>query len=129
MARGLIHRRPFLGCRRKDICVHRPRIPVALPTLSPFLSGADLTLSWPSINSDFILEQTPTLTGPAPWLPAAYAISDDGTNKSNHASRHQQLAIVPPPPPLIVAISKFSGIPLRFLESMGIFQKPRKRRE
>src|ERR1051326_1200835 len=54
----------------------------ALPTLSIAQSAGDITISWPSTNLGFVLEQSPSLAQPITWLPNAATISDDGTNAS-----------------------------------------------
>ena len=54
-----------------------------LPALSVLRSGADVTVSWPSVDTaDFTLEQASTLAAPANWVSNTASIADDGTNKS-----------------------------------------------
>jgi hypothetical protein len=55
----------------------------ALPTLSVLRSGANVTLSWPMVDTaDFALEQAGPLAAPAGWVPNSATIADDGAKKS-----------------------------------------------
>ncbi len=54
-----------------------------LPTLSVLRSGANVMVSWPSVDTaSFALEQAGTLAAPVTWVTNAASITDDGTNKS-----------------------------------------------
>ncbi len=54
-----------------------------LPTLSVLRSGTDVTVSWPSVDTDgFGLEQTDTLSLPVSWVTNSASVTNDGTNKS-----------------------------------------------
>ena len=56
---------------------------LSVPTLSLIRSGSDLTISWPSTNTDdFALETAVTLSTSATWSSSTAPITDDGTNKS-----------------------------------------------
>jgi hypothetical protein len=53
------------------------------PDLSIRSSGAGVTLSWPSAETErFTLEQSATLSSPAGWMPNPGPVTDDGATKS-----------------------------------------------
>jgi hypothetical protein len=55
----------------------------ALPTLSVLPAGADVRVSWPSVDtSGFALENAGAVATPANWVTSNAPITDDGTNKS-----------------------------------------------
>lgn len=54
-----------------------------LPALSVFRSGPNLTISWPSADSNgFVFEQSSTLGPSATWGPGTTSIAVHGTRKS-----------------------------------------------
>jgi subtilisin family serine protease/PKD repeat protein len=56
---------------------------VPVITLSIALSGSNVVLSWPSVDTaGFALEQAGTLVAPASWVTNAASVTNDGTNKS-----------------------------------------------
>jgi hypothetical protein len=63
-------------------CVARAYLP-ELPLLSMLPSGADVTVFWPSTNTEgFALEQSDGSIAPLSWAPVAAIAENDGTNKS-----------------------------------------------
>lgn len=54
---------------------------IGAPTLIVTHSGNNVTVSWPSPSTGFVLQQNPDLKT-ANWVTSGYTISDDGTNKS-----------------------------------------------
>jgi len=56
---------------------------LTVPALSVRRSGAQVMLSWPSVDTaGFALEQAGTLAPPVSWVTNTATITDDGTNKS-----------------------------------------------
>jgi hypothetical protein len=51
-----------------------------LPTLSISQSDGGITISWPSTDTGFVLEQSASLARPIHWLSNTSVISDDGIN-------------------------------------------------
>jgi hypothetical protein len=54
---------------------------IGSPTLTVTHSGNNVTVSWPSPSTGFVLQQISDLTR-TNWATSGYAITDDGTNKS-----------------------------------------------
>jgi len=54
---------------------------VGAPTLTIAHSGNNVTVSWPSSSTSFVLQQNSDLAT-ANWTTSGFYISDDGTNKS-----------------------------------------------
>lgn len=51
------------------------------PQLTVLVSGHNVTISWPSPSSGFVLQESSSLN-PASWNPATQTVNDDGTNRS-----------------------------------------------
>jgi hypothetical protein len=53
-----------------------------IPLLSILPSGTNVTIFWPSTNTDaFALEETDGSIHPPTWVPSAATVGNDGTNK------------------------------------------------
>ena len=63
-----------------DIGAYEGQLPA--PTLSIGRSGVNVTISWPSPSTGFVLQQNANLANPSGWSSYGSTINDDGTTKS-----------------------------------------------